>query len=140
MMLAQLGAGGYLLVALLVAAAYGAGWLVGMRRSRPVRVEKEGLAVRPQDARQAPTAPSASAPPKSGIAAVGSPLATETAEAQWRPMRQTLGRYRIERELGRGGMGRVMLAHDTALDILVAVKLVPELVIKDTDAVNDLRK
>jgi len=49
-------------------------------------------------------------------------------------------RYRVMRELGRGGMGVVVLAHDTALDIPVAVKLVPDLVVKDTEAVADLRK
>lgn len=49
-------------------------------------------------------------------------------------------RYRAIRELGRGGMGVVQLAHDTALDIPVAVKLVPDLVVKDTEAIADLRK
>jgi eukaryotic-like serine/threonine-protein kinase len=33
------------------------------------------------------------------------------------------GRYEVERELGRGGMGRVLLARDAALDRYVAVKL-----------------
>src|SRR5688572_29661667 len=49
-------------------------------------------------------------------------------------------RYRVKRELGRGGMGVVLLAHDTALDIDVAVKLMPDTVTKDTEAIGDLRR
>ena len=50
------------------------------------------------------------------------------------------GRYRTVRELGRGGMGIVLLAHDIVLDLQVALKLIPENVVRDTEGIIDLKK
>ncbi len=36
-----------------------------------------------------------------------------------------VGRYSLEREIGRGGMGIVYLAHEVSLDRPVALKLLP---------------
>ena len=47
---------------------------------------------------------------------------------------QTLGHYRIEAQLGAGGMGVVYLAHDTSLERRVAVKVLGERLLREPTA------
>jgi serine/threonine protein kinase len=49
---------------------------------------------------------------------------------------QTLGKYRILAEIGRGGMGVVYNAHDTALDCPVAIKVLDPLLARDREFVQ----
>jgi serine/threonine protein kinase/Tol biopolymer transport system component len=49
---------------------------------------------------------------------------------------QSLSIYKIERHIGRGGMGEVYLARDTRLDRPVAIKLLPDSFIHDADRVR----
>jgi serine/threonine protein kinase/TolB-like protein len=53
---------------------------------------------------------------------------------------RALGHYRIERQIGRGGMGEIYLAVDTRLDRPVALKLLPVSFIRDTERVARFRR
>jgi serine/threonine-protein kinase len=68
---------------------------------------------------QAPAATAAA----SAAAASAAGSANVTAPAS--PEQQRLGRYQLEREIGRGAMGIVYLGRDTAINRMVAIKAIP---------------
>jgi serine/threonine-protein kinase len=70
----------------------------------------------------APAAPPAAAPP-AAVPASATGAAAKSAAPAGEPQR--LGRYQLDREIGRGAMGIVYLGRDTAINRLVAIKVIP---------------
>src|SRR5580698_6577605 len=56
-----------------------------------------------------------------------------------RPGRVMFSRYRLQRILGRGGMGVVWLAQDGNLDRPIALKFLPEAFLQDPVARDDMK-
>src|SRR6202522_4119451 len=73
----------------------------------------------PKSAPNAPAAPAKIAPNQAPPAAAAAGANTSAADVQ------RLGRYQLEREIGRGAMGIVYLGRDTAINRLVAIKAIP---------------
>ncbi len=70
----------------------------------------------------APPAPVIAVPPPIPPAPQADGAAAAPAAA---PEAQRLGRYQLEREIGRGAMGTVYLGRDTAINRMVAIKAIP---------------
>ncbi len=90
-------------------------------------IDAQGVSVvplRPATARDgavaSPPAPAAPARP-AAVPAAGDGV---SAEGLHGPIR-ALGRYKLEREIGRGAMGTVYLGRDSAINRLVAIKAIP---------------
>src|ERR1700674_2572094 len=73
----------------------------------------------------APQAAMGATTPNLRAAQGNSPAASAAPAAAGVPDTERLGRYQLEREIGRGAMGIVYLGRDTAINRMVAIKAIP---------------
>ena len=93
---------------------------VGARLRRLMDAERAKPKAAPAPAPKAAVSP---APAKAVLVAVA--LSGAAAPAPTACDVQRLGRYQLEREIGRGAMGIVYLGRDTAINRMVAIKAIP---------------
>jgi serine/threonine-protein kinase len=93
------------------------------RKPAPARAPAAKPAATPAPARNRSGASAAAAAPKFVPGGAAAPAARAALEAAGDVQR--LGRYQLEREIGRGAMGTVYLGRDTAINRLVAIKAIP---------------
>jgi len=91
--------------------------LMDTDRAKP----KAGASPAPSPSR-APAAAASAAVLRPAGQEVASPVAAAAPEGE---EQQRLGRYKLEREIGRGAMGIVYLGRDTAINRSVAIKAIP---------------
>ncbi len=102
---------------------------VAARLRRLMDAERAKPKAAPPAAKVSVTAPAPRAAAKSPVPAAVPPAAAgsgEAASAAGSPSEITqLGRYKLEKEIGRGAMGIVYLGKDTAINRMVAIKAIP---------------
>ena len=113
-MLPELAVRGWVAVLLLVLIAFALGWFFGTRR-------QGSTAQRPQDANSVAN-PAAGLFPNTVAEGPATMVDVTLAPNASGADRATLGRYRIDRQLGRGSMGTVYLGHDPQIGRPVAIK------------------
>ena len=95
-----------------------------LSRSASASRAREGAAAHARNTADAAPQPQASTPPELATQP-SDPDMAYAAPRHARATRRTLGRYEIERELGKGAMGVVYLGRDPKINRVVAIKAIP---------------